>query len=377
MLFNAGDALTSSQIEFGTDGCMVPVLFAIQTEALNPADADHILCTFTYDAAENNSDAVCLWRSTACAEDSVENGGDLIADNAPVILSDLEYDVQTDGESDYYIGAVYLHVPGTFDIQSGISLSVSAIPDNVVIGQSALSLAPYSHGSQNGISVTGNGSLGLFNSYMNICRNANAVKTQSVKNASSGGTRSEGASFSMTIPSYATGTLENSTSGTIPVSMIFDGPASGETYSAPRQDISINIPRAMANSLYDFSSQNFNGYLVFNYSESAGNTQDEGYFRITRSGNAVVSSGEEIPLSDFISFNAVPAGVYNIVVSLEALRHSETAQPITVTMLDGNHNPVSGASAAINVQPVLCGLLIDSNNDGQITLADEYAEDNS
>ena len=61
-------------------------------------------------------------------------------------------------------------------------------------------------------------------------------------------------------------------------------------------------------------------------------------------------------------------------MSLEAVRHSETALPITVTLLNSNHQPVANSSATINVQPVLCGLQIDSNNDGEITMDDEYVE---
>ena len=143
---------------------------------------------------------------------------DLISINSPILLSNLEYDVQSDGASAYYSGLIYLCVPETFNSQSTLSLTVSTVPDTITLGQSGLSITPYS----NGISVTGSNSLNLFNSYIAAFQNGYANEVLST-NQLSNGTRSSNTSFYMTVLSYASGSFfgEDSTYSTIPTNTGF------------------------------------------------------------------------------------------------------------------------------------------------------------
>ena len=418
ILSDTGNAESSTQFEFDANPCMIPVLFTIQTGTLNQTDADHIRCIFSYNGTETESDSVNLWRSIACSDGAIEDNGDPITANSPILLSDLEYDVQTDGTSMFYAGIVYLQVPVTFDAQSNLTLAVSTIPDQVVLGQSGLALTPYSNGFQNGVTVNGNSSMALFDSYINAWRNTFSFQTSTATTASSG-SRSGNPVFDAKIQSYENGTMTYSSSCTVPTNTRFGNVTSANTNvemagklpgylggysnrvvsdSVPRLQISIEIPKATIDSLYAGNEAAEKGYLSFNYSYSApvepgGNgTESEpytavppadGHFRIWRTGNqsageaasVPVVSGTEIPISNFLYYRpGYPDDVYIASVSLEAVRHSETALPITVTLLNSNHQPVANSSATINVQSVLCGLQIDSNNDGEITMDDEYVE---
>ena len=201
ILSDTGNAEPSTQFEFDANPCMIPVLFTIQTGTLNQTDADHIRCIFSYNGTETESDSVNLWRSVACSDGAIEDNGDQITANSPVLLSDLEYDVQTDGTSMFYAGMVYLHIPVTFDAQSNLTLAVSTIPDQVVLGQSGLALTPYSNGFQNGVTVNGNSSMALFDSYINAWRNTFSFQTSTATTASNG-SRSGNPVFDAKIQSY-------------------------------------------------------------------------------------------------------------------------------------------------------------------------------
>ena len=417
ILSDAGNAELFSQFQFDADGCMIPVLFTIQADALNQTDAEHISCTFSYNGA--TSDSVSLWRTMACIDGTIENNGDLIVANSPVLLSDLDYDIQTENTSVFYSGLVYLQVPATFNTQSDLTLTVSTVPDQIMLGQSGLSLTPSFDGFQYGVAVNGSSSLDLFNSYINAWQNNTVAMQTSVAGIASNGARSGDAVMSMEIQTSVNGTLTYSKSSAVPTNTGFGNVTSGSNNapmvgklpgylggynnrvvadSVPRLQINIKIPKTVADNLYANNDAAEKGYLSFTYSYSApvepggdGTESNpytavapaEGHFRIWRNGNqsageaasVPVVSGTEIPISNFLNYRpGYPDDEYEVSVNLEAVRHSETALPITVTLLNSNHQPVANSSDTISVQPILCGLQIDSNNDGEITMDDEYVE---